>query len=134
MLGWHKIWIDDIIMVTTWPRYNLQIRYKTRTRICISRSTCSIDFKHCQMCWVDKGITSIRSSWLLHDFCIISRTDREWGLDFVYQVIHALSNFAKKMGLKKAVQKIFKYLEILKKIHYYLFSNDFSLKTNNLFK
>ena len=41
---------------------------------------------------------------------------------------------SKKMGLKKAVQKIFKYLEILKKIHYYLFSNDFSLKTNNLFK
>ena len=103
MLGWHKIWIDDFIMVTTWPRYNLQTRYKMRTRFCISSSTSSIDFKLWQMCWGDKGITSITSSWLSRDLCAVPRPDGERGLDFVYQVTHVLltSNFAGYIGVAK---------------------------------
>ena len=57
MLGWQKIWIDDVKIVTIWPRYNLQTRYKIRTKLCISSSTCCIDFKYCQMCWGNKKIT-----------------------------------------------------------------------------
>ena len=47
------------------------------------------------MCWDYQGITSITSSWLSRDLCTISRSDREWRLDFPYQVTHALlaSNF-----------------------------------------
>ena len=55
MLEWHKI-----CMMTTWSRYSLQTRYKMKTRFC----ACSIEFQFCQMCWSDKRITSITSSWL----------------------------------------------------------------------
>ena len=85
MLGWHKIWIDDVIMVTPWPRYNFQTRYKMRTRLCISSSTYRIDFKLGQMSWGDKGITPITSSWLSRDLCTMSRPDSEWGLYFVVE-------------------------------------------------
>ena len=37
------------------------------------------------------------------------------------------------MEVKKAVQKMLKYLEVSKKLHYYLFWTDFSLKTNAFF-
>ena len=74
-----------------------------RTKLCISSSTCSIDFKLCQMCWGDKGITSVTPSWLLCDLCTIPRSDRECRLNFVYQVTHALltSNFAGYLGVAK---------------------------------
>ena len=42
------------------------------------------------MCWGDKGITSITSSWLSRDLCAVPRPDGERGLDFVYQVTHVL--------------------------------------------
>ena len=32
MLGWRKNFTNDIIMIFTWPSYNLQTRYKIRTR------------------------------------------------------------------------------------------------------
>ena len=62
-----------------------------------------LDFKLNQMCWGDKGITSIRSSCLLRDLCTISRPDREWGLDIIHEVTHALliSNFAGYIGVPK---------------------------------
>ena len=37
-------------------------------------------------------------------------------------------------GSKKAVQKMLKYLEALKKFHYYLSWDVFYLKTNNFFE
>lgn len=55
------------------------------------------------MSWGDKGITSVTSSMLPGDLCTISRSDGEWGLDFVYQVTHALltSNFARYVEVAK---------------------------------
>ena len=74
-----------------------------RIRLCISNSTCSVDFKLCQMCWGDKEITSITSSKLSRDLCTTSRPDREFGLDFIYQVTHVIltSNFAGYVGVEK---------------------------------
>ena len=42
-------------------------------------------------------------SWLSRDLCTIFRRDREWGLDFAYQVTPALltSNFGGYVGIAK---------------------------------
>ena len=91
--------------MATWYRYNLQTRYKMKTRF----YTCSIEFKFCQMCWSDKGITWITSSWLSIDLCSIPSSDREWGLYFAYQITHALfytTNFAG-------------YVRVTKKLHHW---------------
>ena len=44
MLGRWKNYTHDTIMAVTWLEYNLQTRWKMRTRFCISSSACSIDF------------------------------------------------------------------------------------------
>ena len=76
-----------------------------KTRLCVSSSACSNDFKLYQMCWGDKGITSITLLWLSRDLCTISRPDTEWGLDFVYQITHALltSNVVEYVGMTKKI-------------------------------
>ena len=43
----------------------------------------------------------LRCVGLSRDLCTISRPDRAWGLDFVYQVTHALQPFAGYVGLTK---------------------------------
>ena len=85
--------------MATWSRYNLQTRFYT----------CSIEFKFCQMCWSDKGITSITSSWLSIDLCSIPSSDREWGLYFAYQITHALFYTTNVAG----------YVRVAKKLHHW---------------
>ena len=45
MLGSQRNFINYIIMIFTWPIYNLQTRYKMRISFGISSSTCSANFE-----------------------------------------------------------------------------------------
>ena len=88
------IWIDDIIMGTTWCRYNFQTKNKIWTRLC-NQSLPAVLTSN----FVSVRLTKELHQWRHHGCHVtftVSRPDREWGLVFVYQIAHTLltSNFS----------------------------------------
>lgn len=79
--GLYK-WHHHMIYVT-WPGYYLNTRYKMRTRLSISGSTVTVDFKLPYLRWNQWLIRLMTSFWLSNDLRRIYRPRRKEGPDFV---------------------------------------------------
>lgn len=92
---WQSHFKNYVIVFIRWPGYNLQTRYRMRTRFQISDFSVVIYLKLCQIYRHHRGTIRMTSSWLSRDLVAVYRSDTNCGSDLASQVfwVPLTSNF-----------------------------------------